>query len=296
MDWKLFGLLLLALFFGFVLLFAVSQGASLTMEVLTVLFIIGGVIAVVALFVGVIWYLKFYHPIAPLSKLVMDAKLRSAHLTRIPWLRNIRVCGDKDHQGVEFGWITGWTSEPKLLEKNIDWRMKEQENKPNPVNPPKAPTKVPKKPKRRKATLLHISYFAFKQLGILRTLRPEDMIMAVEDGWEVVLDEKDNIVEVPKYLPEMKQHSPLSGDIDLYCVSLTRVGRYLCPSNLAQSPMIDKIQMSDSFRQFGHMSQDELAGAVDRAMKSNYQLQMELQMKKLIDLSKSPLPRAEGFQ
>jgi hypothetical protein len=86
----------------------------------------------------------------------------------------------------------------------------------------------------------------------------------------------------------------LKGDIDIYAVSLTRVGRYLYPSQYASSPMIDKIQMSDTFRKFGHYSQDELAGAVDRAMKSNFQMQMELQMKKLVDLSRSQTPKPEG--
>lgn len=289
MDWKVFGLLIIAMVFGFVLIFAVTQGAYLTMEITGVLFIFGAVILIIMLFVAVIWYLKFYHPIAPLSKLVIDSKMKSAHLTRIPYLRNIRVSGDKDHQGVAFGWITGWTSEPKLLEKNIEWREKKN------IEAKADAQKKPAKPKRRKATLLHLSYFAFKPLGIIpRFLKPEDMVMAVEDGWEVILDEKDTIMGEPTYLPDMKQHSPLAGDVDLFTVSLTRVGRYLCPSNLAQSPMIDKIQMSDGFRQFGHMSQDELAGAVDKAMKSNYQLQMELQMKKLVDLSRGSAPKIEG--
>ena len=279
MDWKVFLLILLTIFFGFVLLFAVSQGAMLTMEITTGFFIVGGVLLVIALFAGVIWYLKFYHPVVALGKLVMDARIRSAHLTRIPYLQHIRVSGDKNHQGVPFGWITGWTSEPKLLEKDIEW---------------KEPDPRLKKPKRRKATLLHMSYFAFKPLGILRMIRPEDMVEAIEDAWDVTLDEHDKILGEPTYLPDMKEHSALSGDVDLFTVSLTRVGRYLAPSQLAQSPMMDKIQMSDSFRQFGHMSQDELAGAVDRAMKSNYQHQMDLQMKKLIDLSKGSAPRMEG--
>jgi hypothetical protein len=294
MDFKTLGLVIFLSLFIALLIILVTQGIN-AMSQLFIWVIIGGVMFVIlCLVVFAVWYLKFYHPVAILNKIVFDNKLKSAHLTKSPHLRRLGVSGDKFHQGVYFGNITGWASQPRILDpEDVEWKVKPKE-KPKEDDGKKKGNKEGKK-KNIKAILLHESYFAFKPFGWLSFIKQEDIAVAIEDAWEVILDPKGNIAGEPVLIPDMKQHSPLAGDVDIYTVSLTRVNRYLYPSQYAASPMIDKIQMGDTFRQFGHYSQDELAGAVDRAMKSNYQLQIDLQLKKLVDLSRSlPSQQPQG--
>lgn len=280
-DWKVFALVGITIFFGFVLLFAASQGAALTMEITGIFFVIGGVILVLILFVGVVYYLFFYHPVPILSKAAKEDKLRAAHIAKSPHLRDLWLRGDSEHQGVYLGRITGWTYEPRKIiigEDFLEVSKKKQDEL---------------KDKGIKAILIHESYFAIRPKGILSRLKPEELVVAIEDGWEIKEDSKGNITK-KTYLKDLKQHSACVGDVELYGCALNKVGRYFYLPCYASSPQVDKIQMGDNFRILSHLTQDEMASAVDRAAKSNVEHKFAMEREKLIEPFKGGQPNKEG--
>lgn len=270
MDWKMFALLLIVAFFGFVLLFAVSQGAFLTMQITGVFFIIGGVALVIFLFGFVIWYIFFYHPLPILSKAVKDEILKASHVSKSPHLKDLWLRGDAEHQGVYLGRITGWTFMPRkvvLDEDFLEVSKKKQDEL---------------KRKNIKSLIINESYFAVKHSGLLSFAHPEEIFVAIEDAWSIKENPKGEIIS-KELLPELKQHSALVGDVELFGCATNKVGRYFYLPSYASSPQVDKIQMGDVFRLLSHLTQDEMAGAVDRASKSNVEHKFALEKEKWID-------------
>jgi hypothetical protein len=280
-DWKVFGLLLIIAFFGFILLFAVSQGAYLTMQITGILFILGGVFLVVLLFAFLIWYFFFYHPIPILSKAVKEDILRASHISKSPHLKDLWLRGDAEHQGVYLGRITGWTFIPRKV--IIDEDFLEVSKK----------QKEELKKKHIKSLLINESYFASKPKGFLSFLKPEEITVAIEDAWSIKENTKGEIIH-KELLPDLKQHSPLVGDVELFGCALNKVGRYFYLPSYASSPQVDKIQMGDSFRLLSHLTQDEMAGAVDRASKSNVEHKFALEKEKWIDPFRNQQNKGEG--
>jgi len=270
MDWKVFVLLLIVVFFGFILFFAVSQGAFLTMQITGGLFIIGGVALVIVLFLVAIWYFFFYHPIPILSKAVKEDILRASHVSKSPHLKDLWLRGDAEHQGVYLGRITGWTFIPRKViidEDFLEVGKKKQDEL---------------KKKNIKSLLINESYFAVKQAGLLSFLKAEEIFVAIEDAWSIKENSKGEIIN-KELLPDLKQHSALVGDVELFGCATNKVGRYFYLPSYASSPQVDKIQMGDSFRLLSHLTQDEMAGAVDRASKSNVEHKFALEKEKWID-------------
>lgn len=282
MDLKTFILGLCVVIFIVILGVLASQGTALATQLVIYIFGFMAFLVIVGLIILAVWYLKFYHPSPILSKVIKDDKLKSAHISVSPHLRDLWLRGDTEHQGVFIGRITGWTTEPRNVMLGKDWIEISKEEK----------EKLDKL--KIKKLLINESYFAIKPRGLFSFLAPEEMVVAIEDAWEIKEDKNGKIIN-KNYLKDLKQHSACVGDVELYGCALNKVGRYFYLPNYASSPMVDQIQTGDVFRKLSHYVQDELAGAVDRAMRSNVQHQIELERQKLIDLSKN-MGKREGEQ
>lgn len=213
-----------------------------------------------------------------ISKMVFEDIQRSAHISKSPYVRDLWLRGDAEHQGVELGVITGHTTFERMVELGKDW-----------LELPKEEIEKTKKHKIKnqlvKKLQIEETYFAFKQRSLLMFLYPEEIVVAIANAWEIVEDKNGKEIG-RKPRPELKQHSALNGDVELFGCAINRVGRFFYLPSYESSLIVDQIQTVSGGRKLAHYVLDEMAGAVDRAMDSNVARNIALEQQKLIPVNK----------
>jgi hypothetical protein len=255
--------------FVFLIVALITQGAYALMQTVFALIIFLAVLGFLILVAYLIYYWKFKHHSPQFTKLVQKDIMDSGRLSKSPYIRDLWLRGDEEHQAVNIGRIIGHTQIPRLIILGKDFL--------------EITDKQLKKLQKEgiKKLLINETYFGVKRHGLRNIFRSSDTVVAIEDAWSI--KEKDGKIIEKKYLPEMKQHSRLLGNVDLRGPALNRVGEYFYLPFYASSPMIDQVQTLDVLRKHSHYVLNELGTITDKSLGSNVALQIQLETQKLID-------------
>jgi len=279
--------------FTFVMVFltiAVITGGFSAAGNLAMILFVGGIVILILIGIGYfVWYHWFRHVSPIFSKEVKRDYIASARLSGSPYLKDLWIGGDAEHQGVSIGRIHGWMRDTKILplgQEAIE-KLTTQEKRENFVPLP-AKKQIELIRKGIKIIAFDFSHFAVKKHGILSIFSELLDVVAIENAWQVIPSKKAGQEPTLKHLPELTGHSWLGGDVELYCVSLRKNGEHYWPNTLAASPVVDISITTDSIQKLGHYSIDLTGAITDKVVGFNYEHLMALEREKLLDKSRSP--------
>jgi len=263
------------------------------------LMVIGGVVLFFLIILGFCLWIIYEVFLKPkpirLSREVKRHIIRSAHISKPAMLNDLWLRGDLEHPPVKVGKILGLAQKERIVELGKAYA---------PVN-----QKLQRGLIKRGIRYLHLylSFFTFKfySMPFFWRFGNEEVACAIQKGYAVynegdklnnniIMNEKvceemggewkDKTCEV--LLPELTQHSPLLGDVEIYAVSLNNVNGIYIPPQFEASSLFDRIIMGDEGRYLAHYVYDENAELVSKAIQSNIPHKIREEEEKIIPITK----------
>jgi hypothetical protein len=286
-EYKTVALVAFAFIIAFLSIALITSGfQGVENLILVLVLVIGGLLGIFGIFY-IVWYFKFRHVSPIWSKEVKRDYIASARLSGSPHLRDLWIGGDRTHQGVSLGRLFGWMRDTKILDldpKAYD-KMTTTEQRENylPLTPEK---QLELWNKGVRSIAFDFSHFAVKQHGLLKIFSDLEDCVAIENAWSVTPAKKEGQEPILTYLPELTGHSQLSGDVELYCVSVKKVGEHYWPNTLANSRIVDLNITMDSVRKHDQYVLNLVGAITDKSVGFNPMHLMALEREKLLDKSR----------